>query len=314
MQPRTLANFINGEFVEPSTNAYIDDVNPATNIIVARVPRSNEDDVNKATAAAKAAFPAWSKLPINERAKYLQAMAAKIEERIDEMAALESADTGKPLWLAKAMDMSRSAANLRFFSEAAPAAGTDSYEMADALNYTQRSPVGVAGLITPWNLPLYLLTWKVAPALIMGNTIVAKPSEFTPQTAHALCEIAQAIGLPKGVLNMVHGFGHEAGQAIVAHQDISLISFTGGTVTGRLVAQTAASMFKKLSLELGGKNATIIFDDCDLELTLAGAVRSSFLNQGQICLCGSRNMQTGMVWVNCWLHRDLRVPFGGVKN
>ena len=218
----------------------------------------------------------------------LYRIADAIEARLDELAELESRDTGKPVALARAMDIPRAVANFRFFAGAILHESTQCTHMADAVNYTHRTPVGVVGLITPWNLPLYLLTWKVAPALAMGNTIVAKPSEITPMTANALAEIVHEVGLPAGVLNLVHGLGGEAGQAVVAHEDIAAISFTGGTATGRIVARTAAPMFKKLSLELGGKNATVVFADCDFEEAVKVGVRASFANQGQVCLCGSR--------------------------
>jgi aminomuconate-semialdehyde/2-hydroxymuconate-6-semialdehyde dehydrogenase len=239
-------------------------------------------------AAAKRAFKTWSKTPYTERADILDRIAAKIAERAPELAKLESMDCGKPVSLASAIDIPRAESNFKFFAGAIRHDETQATHMADALNYTQRCPVGVAGLITPWNLPLYLLTWKVAPCLAMGNTIVAKPSEITPMTANALAEILHEVGLPKGVFNIVHGFGANAGQALVEHPDVRLVSFTGGTVTGRRVGQTAALTFKKLSLELGGKNATVVFADCDFEKTVAGAVRAAFANQGQVCLCGSR--------------------------
>ena len=285
-----LHNFVGGEFIAPSTGQYIDNVNPAVGEVIAHVPRSTRDDVNAAVAAAREAFADWSQRSFTERADLLDAVADRILERHDELVALESRDTGKPVKLAGMVDIPRSVSNFRFFAGAVRHDATDFHAMQGqgAINYTLRKPVGVAGLITPWNLPLYLLSWKVAPALAMGNTIVAKPSEMTPMSATILAEIFDEVGAPKGIFNLVHGLGHEAGQSIVEHPDVSLVSFTGGTVTGRKVAATAAPMFKKLSLELGGKNPTIVFADADFDEAVAGAVRAGFTNQGQVCLCGSR--------------------------
>jgi aminomuconate-semialdehyde/2-hydroxymuconate-6-semialdehyde dehydrogenase len=211
-----------------------------------------------------------------------------IESRLEEIAAIESRDTGKPFRLAATVDVPRAIANFRFFASAARQHHDGFHEMADAINYTLRRPIGTVGLITPWNLPLYLLSWKTAPALAMGNTIVAKPSEITPMSATVLAEILHEVGLPPGVFNLVHGLGHEAGQAIVEHPDIGAVSFTGGTSTGAIVGRTASERFKKVSLELGGKNATVVFDDCDMDKAVNGAIRAGFANQGQVCLCGSR--------------------------
>jgi len=283
-----LDNYIGGKWVKPANGEYLDDVNPATNQVIAKIPRSGSEDIDAAAKAAKEAFKTWGKTSFEERAVYLEKLAAAIERRLEAFAALESADTGKPLKLAQTLDIPRACSNLRFFAGAIRHDFVEAHHMHDALNYSFRTPIGVAGLITPWNLPLYLLTWKVAPALAMGNTIVMKPSEVTPLTAHALVEMCDEIGLPAGVVNLVSGYGATAGSALVAHPDIHLVSFTGGTVTGRHVAATAASMFKKLSLELGGKNATVVFADADFDAALTGAFRASFSNQGQICLCGSR--------------------------
>jgi len=267
-----------------SASAWLDDLNPATSEVIARIPRSTAQDVDAAVQAAKAA-QGWAEAP--ERARMLRAIADALEARIDELAELESRDQGKPVSLARAVDIPRAVANFRFFASAIEQETLEHHPMPGALNTTHRKPIGVCGLITPWNLPLYLLTWKVAPALAMGNTLVAKPSELTPLTADALGRICADI-LPPGVLNIVHGLGPEAGQALVEHPYVKAISFTGGTDTGRRVAATAAPMFKKLSLELGGKNATVIFDDADLDEAVPGAVRAAFANQGEICLCGSR--------------------------
>ncbi|HZU52788.1 MAG TPA: aldehyde dehydrogenase, partial [Holophagaceae bacterium] len=237
---------------------------------------------------AKAALPAWARTPVMERAALLDRVADLLEARLDEAAAMESRDTGKPISLAKSLDIPRAIANFRFFADLVRTKTGDSSMMADALNYTHRSPAGVCALVTPWNLPLYLLSWKTAPALAMGNTLVAKPSELTPMTASLLAELLQEAGCPPGVFNLVRGLGAEAGDALVSHPAVSLVSFTGGTATGARVAASAAPQFKKLSLELGGKNPSLVFADCDLEKTVPGVARSAFLNQGQICLCGSR--------------------------
>ncbi len=287
-EPSVLAQFIGGRFVPPAGGAYLDDIAPATGAVVARVPRGDARDVEAAVAAARAAFPGWSGRSVGERAAILDAVAARIEARADELAALESLDTGKPVQLARSVDIPRAVLNFRFFAGAVRHDSTGCHEMPGAINYTLRRPVGIAGLVTPWNLPLYLLTWKAAPALALGNTVVAKPSELTPLTAAALCEIMAEAGVPNGVFNLVHGLGGEAGQALVEHPDVRAISFTGGTATGARVAATAAPLFKKLSLELGGKNPTLVFADCDFEAAVEGTVRAGFQNQGQVCLCGSR--------------------------
>jgi aminomuconate-semialdehyde/2-hydroxymuconate-6-semialdehyde dehydrogenase len=284
----TLHNHVGGEKVPPRGGEWIDDIGPATGRVIARIPRSRSSDVAAAVAAAKAAFPAWARTTVAHRADLLDRVADLIEERLSELAALESLDTGKPVGLASTLDIPRAVSNFRFFAGAVRHARSDFHEMATAINYTLRRPLGVVGLITPWNLPLYLLSWKTAPALAMGNTVVCKPSELTPLTAGALADIIEEAGFPPGVFNLVHGYGPEVGQPLVEHEDVAAISFTGGTATGRVVARTAAERFKKLSLELGGKNPTLVFADCDFEPTIAGVVRSAFLNQGQICLCGSR--------------------------
>lgn len=281
-------NYIDGEFTLPVSGNMLDNLNPATGQIIARIPDSNHDDVAKATEAAKLALPNWRGLSKDERINWLNKIAQALQERSEDIAKTESMDTGKPIALARRVDAARSISNFRFFAQHAKQISENKFTMADATNYVIRKPIGVVGLITPWNLPLYLLSWKVAPALVMGNTIVAKPSEMTPLTANLLAKTLDDIEFPKGVVNIVHGLGPSTGQAILEHPDIRAISFTGGTQTGKIVAKTAGPMFKKLSLELGGKNATIILDDADLETAAAGAAKAAFTNSGQVCLCGSR--------------------------
>jgi len=284
-----IANFIGGRFVAPHSGHYFDDINPSTEEAIAEVPDSDTADVNEAVSAAQAAFPAWSKTPAAERSNLLLKLASLIEANLDELAELESRDSGKPLSLARKLDIPRAVANFRFFAtailhDASDAHITDSV----ALNYTLRQPLGVVGLISPWNLPLYLLSWKIAPAIAVGNTCVAKPSEMTPLTAHRLAELSIEAGIPSGVINIVHGYGGKAGRALTMHDEVAAISFTGGTVTGAAVASNAAPRFKKLSLELGGKNPTLVFADADLGEAFKETTRAAFWNQGEICLCGSR--------------------------
>ena len=283
-----ILNYIYGKFTEPDSGEWLEDLSPATGELIALIPKSNQNDVNKAVHAAKEALPQWSSLTNLERANWLDKIADKLESKYEEIATLESKDTGKPISLAREVDAYRSVKNFRFFAEMIRDLNNEIFEMGDATNKVIYKPVGFGALITPWNLPLYLLSWKVAPAIGIGNTVVCKPSEMTPLTADLLMKTIDEIGLPKGVVNLVHVDGIGAGSPLVSHQDISLVSFTGGTSTGSLVAKSAASSFKKLSLELGGKNASIIFNDCNLERTVKGVVRSGFLNQGQVCLCGSR--------------------------
>ena len=287
-------NYVNGIFVDSKET--IEDINPATSEVIATIPRSNLNDVNEAVLAADKARDNWSSLSLDERRKWLEKIANALEARSEEIAKLESLDTGKPIKIARAVDASRSVANFRFFAEFSKDFHEQKFLMEDATNHVIFKPVGIAGLITPWNLPLYLLSWKIAPAIVMGNTVVAKPSELTPLTANLLAEVLDEVGLPAGVVNIVHGFGHETGQAIVSHPLVNLISFTGGTITGKKVAETAAPMFKKLSLELGGKNATIVLDDVDLDSAIPEIARSGFLNQGQVCLCGSRILVSDKIW------------------
>lgn len=284
-----IKNYINGELVEPASGKYIDNYNPAKGEVYSLIPDSDEKDVELATKAAKAAFPEWSKTPKEIRSRILQKLASLIEDNLDRLALAESNDNGKPLKLAKSVDIPRAAANFNFYATGILHYASQAHSMEDtAINYTLREPIGVCGCISPWNLPLYLFSWKIAPALAAGNTVVAKPSEVTPYTAYLLSKLCIEAGLPKGVLNIVHGLGHKVGAAITEHTDIPVISFTGGTVTGKQIISTAGPMFKKLSLELGGKNPNIIFDDCDFDKALKTTVHSSFANQGQICLCGSR--------------------------
>ena len=287
-------NYINGIFVDSKET--IEDINPATSEVIATIPRSNLNDVNEAVLAADKARDNWSSLSLDERRKWLEKIANALEARSEEIAKLESLDTGKPIKIARAVDASRSVANFRFFAEFSKDFHEQKFLMEDATNHVIFKPVGIAGLITPWNLPLYLLSWKIAPAIVMGNTVVAKPSELTPLTANLLAEVFDEVDLPAGVVNIVHGFGHETGQAIVSHPHVNLISFTGGTITGKKVAETAAPMFKKLSLELGGKNATIVLDDVNLDSAIPEIARSGFLNQGQVCLCGSRILVSDKIW------------------
>ncbi len=285
---KKLANYINGEDVTPISNRYIDNFNPSNGEVYSMIPDSNERDVEMAYQAAEKAFETWSKTPAEKRFKILNRIAELIDLKNDTLALAESIDQGKPVWLAKT-EMTRSAQNFRFFATAAMQFNSESHNMeGHAINYTIKSPIGVVGCISPWNLPLYLFSWKIAPALATGNCVVAKPSEITPMTAYLFGEICKEAGLPKGVLNIVHGLGPKVGNAIVSHPHIKAISFTGGTATGKQIASVAAPMFKKLSLELGGKNPNLIFADCDFNKTVKESVRSSFLNQGEICLCGSR--------------------------
>ncbi|MBR56751.1 MAG: 2-hydroxymuconic semialdehyde dehydrogenase [Myxococcales bacterium] len=285
----TLTNWIGGQKQAASAGKTLDNICPATNTCISTIPRSGAVDIDNAVAAARKALKGpWRTSTAAERAGYLETIANTIEARLEEFAQAESRDTGKPVALAKSVDIPRAIANFRFFAGAIRHDETGCHSMPDAINYTVRKPVGIVGLITPWNLPLYLLTWKTAPALAMGNTIIAKPSELTPTTATLLAEVIHEAGVPAGVFNLVHGLGQEAGQAIVGHPAIRGVSFTGGTTTGAHVAASAAPHFKKLSLELGGKNATLVFDDCDLDKAVSGALRAAFANQGQICLCGSR--------------------------
>jgi len=289
MNFKKLKNFINGEFLPPISGKYLESFNPATGEVYCLIPDSEKADIDLAVEAAKKAFPVWSGKSTQERSILLNKIADRLEERKEEFARAESTDQGKPLTLARTVDIPRAIHNFRFF------AGYINYQEENctlmdnlALNYTVRKPLGVAGLISPWNLPLYLLTWKIAPALASGNTAVCKPSEFTSATALLLGEVFNEVGMPPGVCNIISGTGGAAGKNLVTHPDVPLISFTGGTETGKKIIIDSAPYFKKLSLELGGKNPNIIFADADLDECVKTSIRSSFQNQGEICLCGSR--------------------------
>lgn len=284
-----IKNYIDGKLVPADSGAYFDNVNPATGKVYAHIPDSEASDVQKAYEAAERAFPLWSGMTTDKRYRILSRLADIIEQYTEPLARAESIDSGKPFSLASTVDIPRSQANFRFFATAITHFSSESHHVpGEAINFTLRQPVGVVGCISPWNLPLYLFSWKIAPALATGNCVVAKPSEVTPMTAYLLSKACIEAGLPAGVLNIVHGYGQKAGQAIVEHPKIKAVSFTGGTSTGKRIAATAAPMFKKLSLELGGKNPNLIFADCDFEKTMVTTLKSSFSNNGQICLCGSR--------------------------
>jgi aminomuconate-semialdehyde/2-hydroxymuconate-6-semialdehyde dehydrogenase len=285
----TLANLIDGRLQAPANGRYLDVFEPATGAVFARCPDSDDADVEAAVRAAQAAAPGWAALPAAERARHLQRLANAVEARLDELAAAESRDSGKPVALARRVDIPRAVANLRFFAEAVTQWHSEAHTDVDTINYTLRQPLGVVACISPWNLPLYLFTWKIAPALAAGNTVVAKPSEITPLTAFRLAELALECGWPPGVLNIVQGTGPGVGQALVEHSAVKAISFTGSTRTGAAIAAATAPSFKKVSLEMGGKNPAIVFADADLsDANLDTLVRSGFSNQGEICLCGAR--------------------------
>ena len=285
----TIANYIDGHLEPPVSGRYIENIEPATGQVYSLTPDSDTADLEEAVAAARRAFPAWSALPLEQRAEVLLGVAERIEAEAEGLARAESIDTGKPITLARELDIPRAAANFKFFAHALTQFASESHSLGRvALNYTLREPLGVVACISPWNLPLYLLTWKIAPALASGNCVIAKPSELTPMTAYRLAQIGRAAGLPKGVLNILHGYGQRIGRALVAHPKIKAISFTGGTRTGAEIAGRAAPQFKKLSLELGGKNPTLVFADCHWDVTLDTTVRAAFANQGQLCLAGSR--------------------------
>jgi aminomuconate-semialdehyde/2-hydroxymuconate-6-semialdehyde dehydrogenase len=286
----TLSNYVGGHLTPPISGHHLDVFEPATGAVYARCPDSAAADVDAAVDAAQRAFPAWSVTAASERARLLDRIADLLEQRLDEFAAAESRDSGKPITLAASLDIPRAIANLRFFAAAATQFASEAHAMGtDAINYTLRAPLGVVGCISPWNLPLYLFTWKIAPALSAGNCVVAKPSEITPFTASMFAQACIDAGLPAGVLNIVHGSGPGAGQALVEHAGVKAISFTGSTRTGSAIAASAGPKFKKLSLEMGGKNPTVVFADWDASVANWNTlVRSAFSNQGQICLCGSR--------------------------
>jgi aminomuconate-semialdehyde/2-hydroxymuconate-6-semialdehyde dehydrogenase len=287
--PYYLENYIGGNLIGPLSGQFIDNVNPATGEVFTRVPDSNEQDIDVAVKAAQKAFEEWSVMPVEKRFNILNRIASLIDENMDKLAMAETTDNGKPLWLSKRVDIPRASANFRFFATGIMHFASENHNMEDkVINYTLRQPIGIVGCISPWNLPLYLFTWKIAPALAAGNCVIAKPSEVTPVTAYLLSHICKEAGLPDGVLNIVHGTGSLTGEAIVKHPKIKAISFTGSTRAGERIASLAAPKFKKLSLELGGKNPAIIFEDCDWDKMMRITIQSSFSNQGQICLCGSR--------------------------
>ncbi len=284
-----LKNYISNQLVPPTSERYLDNIDPSVGEVYGKIPLSNKKDLQAAVGGAHRAFESWSESSIEYRSEMLMKIAQGIEDRMEEFVVAESMDNGKPISLARAVDIPRAVANFRFFAKAITQFSSESHHMAGmAINYTLRKPLGVVGCISPWNLPLYLFSWKIAPALATGNCVIAKPSEVTPYTAYLLSEVCIEAGLPTGVLSILHGLGSEIGAEIVAHPEIKAISFTGGTATGKAIAKVAAPMFKKLSLELGGKNPNIIFDDCDFDKMLSTTIQSSFANQGQICLCGSR--------------------------
>ncbi|MCH8905095.1 MAG: aldehyde dehydrogenase [Bacteroidetes bacterium] len=284
-----IKNYVNGELIEPASGNYLDNFEPATGKVYSHLPDSDEKDVEAAVQAAEKAFETWSMTSAADRSKILNKIADLIENNLDDLALAESIDNGKPVKLAKKVDIPRAVSNFRFFATAILHFASETHEMDNfALNFTLRQPIGIVGCISPWNLPLYLFTWKIAPALAAGNCVIAKPSEITPMTAYMLSEICMKAGLPNGVLNIVHGLGPKVGSAITKHEKIRAISFTGGTKTGREISSVAAPMFKKLSLELGGKNPNIIFADCNFDEMLKTTLNSSFSNQGEICLCGPR--------------------------
>ncbi len=286
---KRILNYINGELKGPKSGKFLENLNPALGEAYSLVPDSNEADVLEAIEAAEKAFPAWSAMAVSKRSQFLRKIAEKIEQNLDALAMAESIDSGKPFGVAKSVDIPRSQSNFEFFADAITQFHGETFKTdSQAFNYVTYSPLGVVACISPWNLPLYLFSWKIAPALAAGNCVVAKPSELTPMTAFMLSEIAIEVGLPKGVLNILHGTGPNVGSPLVSHPKVKAVSFTGSTLTGRNIAQSTAGSFKKLSLEMGGKNANIVFSDCDFEKALATTVRSSFSNQGQICLCGSR--------------------------
>jgi aminomuconate-semialdehyde/2-hydroxymuconate-6-semialdehyde dehydrogenase len=299
-----LQNYVNGAYCEPAGGTYIDNYEPATGKVYSFIPNSDERDVQAAVDAAEKAFPVWSAMSAEERGAILTRVSEGIERRMDEFVAAESRDNGKPLTLAAHVDIPRAVSNFHFFATAILHFASESHYMEGVgVNYTIRKPIGIVGCISPWNLPLYLFSWKIAPALAAGNCVVAKPSEITPYTAYLLGKVCTEAGMPAGVLNILHGEGKTVGDAIVKHPKIKAISFTGGTATGEYIARTAGPMFKKLSLELGGKNPNIIFADCDFDDMLSTTLRSSFANQGQICLCGSR------IFVERSLYEKFKIAF-----
>ncbi len=281
-------HWIDGEARKPASGRWLPVSDPARGSEYAQVARGDAGDVEAAVAAAQRASRGWAALPNDARAQWLERLAAALEAKLGDFAHAEARDGGKPLRLAREVEIPRAVSNLRFFAHAATQFASESHHGQAGLNYTLRQPLGSVATISPWNLPLYLFTWKIAPALAAGNTVVAKPSEVTPLTATMLGELAAGIGFPNGVLNIVHGLGPEVGEPMVAHPALRAVSFTGSTAIGRRIAGIAGPLLKKLSLELGGKNPTLVFADSDWREQLPVIVRSAFQNSGQICLCGSR--------------------------
>jgi aminomuconate-semialdehyde/2-hydroxymuconate-6-semialdehyde dehydrogenase len=284
-----ILNYINGKWHPANSGKWLDNIEPATGNVFSKLPDSDESDISMAVDAAAGAFGEWSGMSAERRAGYMLRIADLIDRDLDQLAEAESRDNGKPVKLAQRVDIPRASANMRFYATGILHYASESHiQPGNMVNYTIRSPHGVAACISPWNLPLYLFTWKLAPALAAGNTVVAKPSELTPLTAYLFGKLCEEAGLPAGVLNIVQGTGAKAGNALISHPQVPVISFTGGTATGRHISGIAAPMFKKLSLELGGKNPNLVFEDCDFEEAVRKSVESSFANQGEICLCGSR--------------------------
>lgn len=284
-----IQNFIGGKYLDPVKRKYIDNYEPGKGEVYSQIPNSTQEDLDLAIDAAEGAFDTWSKMSIDKRSRILLKLADLIEADLEDLAAAESRDNGKPLTLARSVDIPRAATNFRFYASSIVNFSTESHiSEGFMVNYTRRAPLGVVGCISPWNLPLYLFSWKIAPALAMGNCVIAKPSEMTPMTASMLGRLANEAGMPAGVLNILHGEGAGIGQAIVETTATKAISFTGGTTTGKIVGAIASQQFKKVSLELGGKNPNLVFADCDLDEAVKTSVKSSFTNQGEICLCGSR--------------------------
>lgn len=303
MPVEKILNYIDGRLFQPSNDQWLDNPEPATGTVYSQVPDSDEDDIHLAVQSAQAAFPKWAAMDAMDRATLLHRVADLIDQNLDRLVEAESRDNGKPTWLARNVDIPRCSKNIRFFANLVTGMESQSHATAGVINYTLRQPLGAVGCISPWNLPLYLFTWKIAPALAVGNTVVAKPSEVTPMTAFLLSQLCIEAGFPPGVLNIVHGSGARTGNALIHHDDIQAISFTGGTKTGKHIASVVAPKLKKLALELGGKNPNLIFADCDYESMLATTLRSSFANQGQICLCGSR------IYVEQSLYEKFRADF-----
>ena len=299
-----IRNLINNELLGAIEGRTLDNIEPATGARYGTIPASNDQDIERAIVAARSAFPQWSITPPEQRAALLNRLADLVEENLDEFAMLESRDNGKPVRLARTVDIPRAVTNLRFFAAAATQFASESHSLPGAgINYTLRQPLGPVACISPWNLPLYLFSWKIAPALAAGNTVVGKPSEVTPASAYLFSQMVIEAGFPPGVLNIVHGDGHAAGAPLVTDERIKAVSFTGGTGTGAWIAEALAPSFKKISLELGGKNPTIVFADADYDRALAGSLSSAFSNQGQICLCGSR------IYVQSGIYERFRADF-----